>query len=762
MSPSQTGLEHSNVHIVQAATTLAEPPSLFFSCGTVPDTLSYAPPAAPSFMPALLACICIFQFSTAEDALQLRDAAAQFSQAQHVVASNGSWWLQTGISVAAAAAIVLCMLLLKGPRATAGAVNNPSYRRQLHLSMLLCASIVLLMRPAAAATSAATICSAITPVCFKASSSSTATSTALPALDSRPKTPAAPRPTSTPVTNQRPSAQASDVPSPSATTQDAPASSRPAAPAWPAPVPVQQPAASSGYDALLAAMGAQLLDQLLATLLAPQPQKRPPPPPPPPAPSPAPTPIQPPVEPRPPWSPRPAVPPAGGLLFLNSSQLRVAVDTRRGGAISHLSSPLLPGPWTNTNLINTWDSGRLVQQSYYGCPDGSCWSDRPWRFNPVQEEGVGDRSSVAIPVAVNVLDDVCFTGSSLLIFSLSGGSWQNLSPKLLSVDAQGSSITTTSIPRNWGGQQLVEDAVMTSSVSLDNNLVKVTFNMRYTGSATHPAHHQELPAVFVSRRLNVLALYTGSAPWTDQPVSFQLPGQLGQYYKLPERWAAYIDAATGIGIGVYNPYATDLVAYRIGPDNSGAKSDCSYFAPLVTAAIQPDTDFTYDVYITVGGLDDMRKRFKAIAATVQPNLALQRRRVPLEVDGLLQGSPIQASFEQRYVTAGTVSPIQEEQAARYSSAQAGGPDKRNRQVTEGIDKDYEKGDNVLFQDPDQQILSAAEGSSQEGGWWPTAALPTASLKHLLHFMASVLSAAAQLSKEMLLVNVRADPALPTD
>lgn len=54
-----------------------------------------------------------------------------------------------------------------------------------------------------------------------------------------------------------------------------------------------------------------------------------------------------------------------------------------------------------------------------------------------------------------------------------GGSWQNLSPKLLSVDAQDSLITTTSIPRNWGGQQLVDEVVMTSAVSLDNDVVKV-------------------------------------------------------------------------------------------------------------------------------------------------------------------------------------------------------------------------------------------------------------------------------------------------
>jgi hypothetical protein len=28
--------------------------------------------------------------------------------------------------------------------------------------------------------------------------------------------------------------------------------------------------------------------------------------------------------------------------------------------------------------------GRLLQQSFYGCVDGSCWANRPWLWNPVQ------------------------------------------------------------------------------------------------------------------------------------------------------------------------------------------------------------------------------------------------------------------------------------------------------------------------------------------------------------------------------------------
>lgn len=67
-----------------------------------------------------------------------------------------------------------------------------------------------------------------------------------------------------------------------------------------------------------------------------------------------------------------------GVVFLSNARLRVGIDTNRGGALTHLSSPVMPPEWANVNLINTWDSGRLVQQSYYGCYDGTCWVDRPW------------------------------------------------------------------------------------------------------------------------------------------------------------------------------------------------------------------------------------------------------------------------------------------------------------------------------------------------------------------------------------------------
>lgn len=142
--------------------------------------------------------------------------------------------------------------------------------------------------------------------------------------------------------------------------------------------------------------------------------------------------------------------------------------------------------------------------------------------------------------------------------------------------------------------------------------------MRYSGDAPHPAAHQEVPAVFLHRGLNVLAMYTGAAPWSNGDLTFIMPGQVGEYYRPTERWAAYVDMASGFGVGVYTPVADQLVAYRIGPENSAARSDVSYMAPLVTSKIQPNTEFSYDAYIAVGRVDEIRAWFSEIAARVQP------------------------------------------------------------------------------------------------------------------------------------------------
>lgn len=54
-----------------------------------------------------------------------------------------------------------------------------------------------------------------------------------------------------------------------------------------------------------------------------------------------------------------------------------------------------------------------------------------------------------------------------------GGSWQNGPPKLLASSMGAASVTVASVPRNWGGQQLLDDVLMVTETELHPNVLKV-------------------------------------------------------------------------------------------------------------------------------------------------------------------------------------------------------------------------------------------------------------------------------------------------
>eukprot|EP00879_Flechtneria_rotunda_P030094 GHRR01032647.1.p1 GENE.GHRR01032647.1~~GHRR01032647.1.p1 ORF type:complete len:106 (+),score=23.15 GHRR01032647.1:290-607(+) len=88
---------------------------------------------------------------------------------------------------------------------------------------------------------------------------------------------------------------------------------------------------------------------------------------------------------------------------------------------------------------------------------------------------------------------------------------------------------------------------------------------------------------------------------------------------MTENWAAYIDPATGEGVGVYSPVAQTLTCYRVGDDGSRACSDCSYFAPTMRFAIKPGMQLSYHVFITMGTAEQLRKVFSGIRGWAMAN-----------------------------------------------------------------------------------------------------------------------------------------------
>lgn len=109
-----------------------------------------------------------------------------------------------------------------------------------------------------------------------------------------------------------------------------------------------------------------------------------------------------------------------GNLFIENDTNRIGVDLESGGSIFHFSEVA-----TSRNLLNHFDRGRFIQQSFYGEEDGSVWGEQPWRWNPVQ-----------------------------------GGDYRGNPARLLDHTHTPTAIRTRSVPMNWAGGEEVTDCLM--------------------------------------------------------------------------------------------------------------------------------------------------------------------------------------------------------------------------------------------------------------------------------------------------------------
>lgn len=259
------------------------------------------------------------------------------------------------------------------------------------------------------------------------------------------------------------------------------------------------------------------------------------------------------------------------LLWLKNEVLEVAVDLESGGGLCHFSRV------GEANVLNGYDRGRLVQQSFYGDEDGSKWEKRAWRYNPVQG---GDYKGVASVVVDSKQE-------SELIF-----------------------VRTT--PRHWASGKLLPECVMEETLRLEGEVLKVEFRFRYDGGKIHAAHHQELPAVFVEGTYSQLVNYRGDAPWSGAELTRQTPGWPNIYGRSTEEWSAWVDAH-GRGVGIFTPGTKEWTAYRFKGDEKVVGSECSYVAPYRTLALTPGLTVKYDAYLTIGNLEEIRERFRRIA-----------------------------------------------------------------------------------------------------------------------------------------------------
>ncbi|MDP1592241.1 MAG: hypothetical protein Q8M07_31055 [Prosthecobacter sp.] len=249
--------------------------------------------------------------------------------------------------------------------------------------------------------------------------------------------------------------------------------------------------------------------------------------------------------------------------YLDNGHVRLGVNLKAGACIGWFSSS-----GSQDNLLNAYDVGRYVQQSYYGDEDGSDWNGRPWRYNPVQ-----------------------------------GGSWKNAPAEVVATKSDATSFYAKTKPRHWATGAFTPECVMEEWLRLDGGLARLKFKMTYTGTQKHKPRHQELPALFVTPKLDTLVFVDA-----EKKLMRKQPGFPNEYFRLAEPWCAWVDA-NDHGLGLFMPHTDQATCYRV---RNGNKGDCSYLAPIQTFALKPGLVFEYEVVLMIGSLAEIRAASAAL------------------------------------------------------------------------------------------------------------------------------------------------------
>lgn len=285
----------------------------------------------------------------------------------------------------------------------------------------------------------------------------------------------------------------------------------------------------------------------------------------------------------------------GGLAYLEYIKEPVALVTRDGRAEVGIGYADMDGisevRSTHVNLFNNYDTGRLVQQSYYGTNlapyEPGVFMDMSWCYNPVM-----------------------------------GGDKENNSSKIIDFELTQDHIYVKCRPMDWGKDNEPTYSYMESTYTIEGRNLFVDNRFVDFSPYKHVQQNQELPALYVIEPLYRLAYYAGRDTWTDGELTFKddLPFWNGIWpsFRSRENWWAWVnDAEDGFGIGLYVPDVLQVTGgifshdKEVGNDPSKS-SPTSYIAPLRQMTLVNFKPLEYSYAIACGRLSEIRASFKEL------------------------------------------------------------------------------------------------------------------------------------------------------
>jgi len=288
---------------------------------------------------------------------------------------------------------------------------------------------------------------------------------------------------------------------------------------------------------------------------------------------------------------------ANATVFLETQRLKLGISLGWGGAISHLEdkSCSIDGL---TNLVNTFDEGRLIQQSYYGTfpfeggyeADGH-YDNRDWKYNPVQ-----------------------------------GGDQYKNKSRLIDFVISENEIYVKAQPQDWALDGQITPSYMENRYILHEDYVEVKNRFTDYSGWEHPYGDQELPAFYTVSYLGDYVCYEGIRPWTGDELSYYHdlgfwgssnagePIARTHYRKSnTETWCAWYNAQDDFGMGIYVPNIDTYLGGRLLYDGTKEASGgpCNYISASRAVKLVSFESLEYDYLLATGSVAQIREIFTA-------------------------------------------------------------------------------------------------------------------------------------------------------
>ncbi len=302
-----------------------------------------------------------------------------------------------------------------------------------------------------------------------------------------------------------------------------------------------------------------------------------------------------------------------GLYYLENDRFKVGIRLVWGGGICYISDVQNPIPGL-TNLVNQADTGRLIQQSYYGTGprDGYTpgrFNNSDWRYNPVQ----------------------------------GGDQYQNHS-RIIDIVADETSVYIKSQPQDWSLDGQITPSYMENTYTLADDHIRVDNRFVDFSGWEHPYAHQELPAFYTVSYLDRFTWYDGAKPWTGDTLSFRDDLNFWgdpQYAEdsrfilresNTETWCSWTNQTIDYGIGLYVPNADTYFAGKHAYNGSmdPYNGACNYVAPVNQMQMVSYQPIEYSYLMTTGSVEDIRAVF-AEHRDFSDNAALRQLSVSLRI-----------------------------------------------------------------------------------------------------------------------------------